>query len=174
MNRLTSRERLLLVLFLSAFFVVGNVMLLTSLGQRHARLRADLAAKRSELHSMKTLLAESGPWAEREAWLAAHLPPLSNPEQAGVKLLEQIKTAASAHGVLLESPELGGVETQSACRSVAVQLVAKSSWENLIRFLHAMQQPDRFIVFEDANLQADPSNPSQMLCRFKIAQWYAL
>lgn len=173
MNRLTSRERFLLALFLGALFLVGNWMLLAGAFQRHARLRADLAAKRSELHSMEKLLSESGSWAEREAWMEAHLPKLENPEQGGVQLLDLVKTAARDHEVALESPELGGVESQSVCRSVSVQLAARCSWENLVRFLHAMQQPGRFIVFENVSLQADPANSGRVLCRFKISQWYA-
>jgi len=173
MSRLTSRERLLIAIVAGTIFLLGNMTLLSSLAGRHARLQADLAAKRSEIQSLKRLLAGSEPGAGHEAWLAANQPKLTNPEQAGVQLLEQIKEAARANEVLLESPELGGIEVKPTCRSVSVQVSARGSWANTVKFLHALQQPGRFIVFETANLQIDSGNAARMLCRYKIAKWYA-
>lgn len=174
MNRLTSRERILLVLVLGVLFVLGNMSLFSWLSGKNAKIRTEFASKRSELKSMKVILEGGQLWAEREAWLNANQPKLTSPEQAGVQLLDQIKEVARANDVLLESPELGGLEVQSACRSVSVQVATKSTWPNLVKFLHSMQQPGRFIVFESANLQIDPSNATRMACRFKIAKWYAL
>ena len=174
MNRLTPRERVLIYLVAGVLFAVGNLALLTSLKSRHLHLKTDVAQKQAEIQAMKGLLAESSQWAARQAWLTAKQPRLTNPEQTRVQLLEQIKEAARANDVLLESPELGDLEVQTAYRSVSVQVTAKSSWESVVKFLHAMQQPDRFIVFETANIQIDPGNANRMACKFKIAKWYAL
>ena len=174
MNALTKRERILLTSVAVLLFGLGNLALLSWMTGYNARVQSDLRAKRSELASMKAILAERDQWTAREAWLDAHQPKLSNPEHAGVLLLDEIKEAARSNDVLLESPELGGVETQTACRSVTVQVATKSSWPSLIKFLNALQQPERFIVFESANLRIDPGNPARMACRFKIAKWYAL
>ena len=174
MPRLTARERLLLSLFLGALFLLGNVILWSALLGRNARLQADLAAKRSAIQSMRALAAEAEKWSARDAWLNAVQPGLTNPEQAGVQLLDEIKAVARANEVLLEGPELGSVETEPARRSVFVQITAKSSWASLVKFLHAVQGPERFVVFETADFQVDPANASRMICRFKIAKWYAL
>ncbi|MEI8234239.1 MAG: GspMb/PilO family protein [Verrucomicrobiota bacterium] len=173
MNRLTPRERRLFGLLAALLILLANGALLASLARRHARLRAELAARRTEVQSLQTLVTEGPEWAARAAWLDAHQPRLTNPEQAAVQLLEQIKAAASAQDVLLEAPELGGVEARAACQSVSVQCTAKSSWPGLVRFLHALQQPDRFLVFETASIQSDPANASRLSCRFKISKWYA-
>ena len=174
MNRLTQRERVLRATIAVLLFGLGNLALLSWMMGRNAGIQSDLRAKQTAIASMKTILAERDQWTAREAWLDAHQPKLTNPEQAGVLLLDEIKEVARANDVLLESPELGGVQTQPACRSVAVQVATKSSWPSLVKFLHALQQPDRFIVFESANLQIDPGNPARMAGRFKIAKWYAL
>lgn len=174
MNRLTRRERILIYIVAGGLFIAGNLMLLTSLKNRHVRIKADLAQKRTEMQAMKVILAASDQAAARQAWWTANQPRLTNPEQTRVQLLEQIKEAARANEVLLESPELGNLEVQSAYRAVSVQITTKSSWANLVKFLHAMQQPDRFIVFETANIQIDPGDATRMACKFKIAKWYAL
>jgi len=174
MNRLNSRERFLIYFLSGALFLLGNWMVFGSLARRNVGLQADLAAKRSEIKSMQALVTGAEEEARREAWLNATQPKLTNPEQAGVELLAQVKELARANEVLLESPELGRVETQPACRSVSVQLSAKGSWGNLVKFLHAVQTPESFIVFDSATLQVDPSNAKRMACQLKIAKWYAL
>ena len=174
MNRLTPRERILVYIVAGVLFAVGNMALLSSLQKRQIRIKADLAQKQSEIKLMQTLLTESDPCTTRQAWLTANQPRMTNPEQSGVKLLEEIKETARANELLLESSELGNLETQAAYRAVSVQFTAKSSWPNLVKFLHAMQKPDRFIVFETANMQIDPGNATRMSCKFKIAKWYAL
>ena len=173
MKRLTPRERFLVALVAGILFALGNVALVNWLYNRNISLRADLAGRSNEIKSMKALLATRDQWAAREAWLNATQPKLTNPEQAGVQLLDQVKEAARANNVLLESPELGSIKTEAACRTVSVQVSTKSSWESLVKFLHTMQQPDQFIVFETANLQIDPGNAGRMACKFKIAKWYA-
>lgn len=172
-DRLTPRERILLAAVAALVFGLFNLILFSWMLGRDSDTRAALRAKRSEIGSMKSILAERELWTARDGWIDAHQPKLANPEQAGVRLLDEIKEAARANDVLLESPELGSVETGASRRSVTVQVAAKSSWPGLIKFMHALQQPDRFIVFETANLQLDPGNPARMACRFKIAKWYA-
>ncbi|MDD5350824.1 MAG: GspMb/PilO family protein [Chthoniobacteraceae bacterium] len=173
MNRLNTRERFLIYFLAGALFLLGNWAMLGSLVNRQARLKADLAAKRSEVHSLRSLVAGNAEALTRDAWLSGVQPKLTNPGQAGVQLLDQIKETARANEVLLENPELGSVETQPACRAVSVQLTAKTSWSSLVRFLHALQTPERFIVCESATLQVDPADAKRMTCRLKIAKWYA-
>ena len=174
MNRLTSRERLLLCLFAGTLFLMGSLFLFGALARRHVRLRADLVATRAEIASMQSLVAEAGVWSARAAWLNATQPRESDPGQAGVQLLEKVKAIARAQDVLLENPELGSLEAQPFCQAVSVAFSTKCSWPSLVKFLHAVQAPGRFLVFETATLQADPGNAARMHCQFKIAQWYAL
>lgn len=173
MNRISARERLMLGIVLGIFFVLANLAVLSSLKKKHAQISADIAARKTEVASLKSVLADRENWAKRDAWLSATQPKLANPDQAGVALLEEVKQTAKAGNVLLESPELGALESQPAYRSVAVLVQTKSSWEALIGFLNSLQQPDKFIVFESADLRIDPGDPTQMRGRFRIAKWYA-
>ncbi len=173
MNRLNSRERILVCLLAGALFILGNWSLLGSFAHRMAAVKADIAAKRSEIRSMQALVAESEGAAARDAWLTSAQPKLGNPEQAGVQLLDQIKETARANEVLLENPELGKLDAQADYQSVSVQLTAKATWSGLVKFLHGLQSPERFIVLENVSLRVDPADAKRMNCRCKIAQWYA-
>jgi len=173
MNRLTSRERFLILLVAGTVFVLLNWMILGLLMQRHARLAADLATKRGALASMQNVLNGEREAATLRDWIAANQPRLENPEQAGVALLEEIKAAAQAVELSLENPELGSLEERPSCQAISVQFVVKGSWAALVQFLHAMQAPERFIVIENAVLQADPADAKRMAAQLKIAKWYA-
>jgi hypothetical protein len=173
MNRLTSRERYLIYALAIVLFALVNWGLIGWIGQRYSQLQATVSAKRTELRSLQTLMTDEPTFAAREAWLASTQPKLVNPEQAGVQLLDQIKTAAKDLQIRLENPELGTVETVQSNRSVSVQLTAKSSWPGLVKFLHSLQTPENFIVIDSATLQVDPGNSKQMTCQLKISKWYA-
>ncbi|XHR27282.1 MAG: GspMb/PilO family protein [Chthoniobacteraceae bacterium] len=173
MSRLNSHERFLMGLLAGALFVLGNWTLFGSFASRLARLKADIATKHSEIRSMQSLVDEDKYSAARDGWLQASLPKMGNPEQAGVQLLDQIKEVAKGNEVLLENPELGSVDRQSQYQAVSVQLTAKASWAGMVKFMHALQSPGKFMVLNSVVLQVDPSNAKQMSCRFRIAKWYA-
>jgi hypothetical protein len=173
MNRLTSRERILVAVVIGIVLVLGNLLLGSALLKRHDFVRASLVRKQTELKSLQALVADRALWAEREAWLNEKQPKLTNREQARVALLDEVKAAARSHNVLLENPSLGSIDTQPSAQSVTVQVETKSAWADLLGFLNTLQQPDHFIVFETANLQVDASDPTRMRGRFRIAKWYA-
>lgn len=173
MNRISPRERFLIGLLGGALFLLGNWALWGSVAGQYRRLKSDISVQQSDIRSMQKMIAEGAETAARDAWIHATQPKLTNPEQAGVQLLDQVKETARASEVLLEAPELGSVETQPLYRSVTVQVRVKSSWPNLIKLLHALQAPERFVALDSATLQVDPANPKQMTCQLKIAKWYA-
>ncbi len=172
-NRLSSRERGMMAAVLGIVFVFANLMVFSTFKKKHTQVSADLAARKLELNSQREILAQRDLWAQRDAWITAKQPKLESRERAGVALLEDIKQAAKAHNVLLESPELGTVDSQPLYQSVSVGVQTKSSWAALIAFLNTLQQPEQFIVFENANLKIDPGDKTQMRGQFRIAKWFA-
>jgi hypothetical protein len=173
MNRLNPRERTLIGLLAGALFLLANWTILGSGLRRHAQIQASLAATRAEIRSLEMVIADEATSAKQEAWLAAHQPKLTNPEQAGVELLDRIKESARTCKVAIENPELGTLESLPQGRCVSVQITAKGGWKSLIPFLHALQSPEDFIVFDAASILADPGNAQQIICKAKISKWYA-
>jgi len=173
MNRLSKRERILLAIIVGIVVVFGNLFLISALQKNYSLIDASLARKQVELKSLKQMFVERDLWAKRAAWVTQKQPKLANRDQARVTLLDEVKTAAKAKNVMLENPALGSIEAQPAYQSVSVNVETKSSWSDLIGFMSALQQPDRFIVFETANLQIDTSDSTKMRGRFRIAKWYA-
>jgi hypothetical protein len=174
MNRLSLRERNMLIAIIGVVFVLGNMMLLSSLSKRRAQINADFTAKQLELATVKQAIADRDQWAKRDAWLTAKQPKLTNAREAGVALLEQVKQVTRANDVLFEKPIILASEEKPAnYQPICVEIETKSSWPALVKFVHAMQQPDQFIVFESTKIQIDPSDPTRMQGHFRIAKWYA-
>jgi hypothetical protein len=80
---------------------------------------------------------------------------------------------ASKHNVLIENPALGTGDATPDRQSVFASIDVKSPWPPLVRFLYDVQQPESFVVFESVTLNIDPSDPTLMRGKFKIARWFA-
>ena len=172
-QQMTQRERTLAMLVGGILFVFVNLFLVKYFVNQHRQLRADLAAKAITLDTMHTLLAERDLWLQRAHWLGEKQPPLTNSDGAAVALLEAAKEIAKKHSITLENSVLGKVDNKPHYSAVSVNFDTKSKWQDLVAFLREMQAPEQFIVFENANLQKDSGDQTQMRGRFKLAKWFA-
>jgi Tfp pilus assembly protein PilO len=171
-QQLNRRERILLGLIALLVFGFGNLFLWEWLLGSLEQARTDIAARRQLRAQQEVFVRERDLWQQRAEWLQLHQPRQPNPGEA-TALLDQVRQIAQKHNVLVERPNLGGLETQPHYQSVNVSLETKSPWEPLVRFLYEMQQPESFVVFESINLAIESGDPTQMRGRFRIARWFA-
>jgi hypothetical protein len=178
-SQMSSREKVLatvvsclitsVVLYFAAQFFLRN----------HQNLKSQLANKTSELQSMKTLIVERDLWVERDAWLQQHQPRMTDPNVAGPNLLTEIKEIGKKHSILPMDANVGLPEPASRTggraqdQSVTVTFNAKGKWPDLVNFLHSLQGPTEFVVFQKAEIQVDKSDPTQIGGTFAIAKWFA-
>ena len=171
-HRLNARERVLSMIVGGALFLLVNYIIWSWISGTLAQARTDIAARKSARAQQSVFLKERGMWEKREAWLKKTQPTLKGPGEAST-LLEQVKEVAGKHNVLVENPSLGGVDSTPTHQATFVSVETKSPWQPLVRFLHEVQQPESFIVFETVNLQIDSADPTMMRGKFKIARWFA-
>lgn len=172
-ERLTPRERLLSALVAGVVFLLFNVVVIGVGARKATQWRAAAATKGAEVRGLETLYAERAMWEGRAAWLRERQPALANEGSAGVELLDEIKKVAQQHGVTILNPAIGTPQGGRAYRAVKVNIETKSSWEGLLHFLHTLQQPTNFIVFEAVNLQIAADDPAKLHGRFRVARWGA-
>jgi hypothetical protein len=172
LQRMNRREQVLAGLVALVVFLLVNVFLWSWLFRAIGDSRVEVA-KRKQAHNEKTvLLRESDLWSKREQWLREHQPDFHGASDASA-LLDQLKQIAGKYSVLIENPAIGNSPAAGAYQSVFASIETKSPWPPLVHFLYDVQAPDAFIVFESANIAIDPSDPTQMRGKFKIARWYA-
>ncbi len=177
LERRTPRERKLLLLVGGVFFLLINLLLVRTLFQQMTTLRTEVNAKSSLLASQNTLLAQAGLWTERANWLQQRVPQMTQGrDRASVDLLNDLETLTRNHGLLLENPPVinpaENTPPGALHRPVSVSIETKGTWNALVRFLHAVQQPERFIVFESASVASDPSDNNLLRGKFRVAKWY--
>jgi len=170
---LNPRERFMALAVGVILFALLNLIGFSLFRSGQRQRQEALDAKRASRDELRSLLAGRALWDGREQWLAAHQPRLENRDRAAVALLEEIKAVARERNVLLENPQLGTIEAGPQRQAVSVNVETRSSWEALIKLLSTLEQPEKFIVLETANLQIDSSDPTRMRGRFRIARWYA-
>jgi hypothetical protein len=171
-QRMNPRERMLAWIVAGALIVLLNVVILSWLFGALGRARTDLAARKAARTEQALFVKERDLWIKRDQWIRKHQPTLKNPAEASV-LLDQLKQIAGKYNVLIQNPAIGSGETTPNHQAVFASIETKSPWPPLVHFLYDVQQPDAFIVFENASLAVDSSDPTMMAGKFKIARWFA-
>lgn len=167
------REKRLAIIVGGIVALMVNYWLIEFFIKNQRQLRADFTRKTQELALKRTLFEEKAKWEQRDAWVRSKQPRLTNEASAGVALLDEVKETAKKTNVLVEAPSIGTPEKRAQMTAVTVNIETKGSWESLCGFLREMQGPERFIVFETANIQVDSTDKTQMRGKFRVAKWFA-
>jgi hypothetical protein len=171
-QRMNRRERLLAGLVVGVVALLVNLFIWNALLGAIGSARKELSDRRAARKTQTVFMKERDLWLKREAWLKKHQPALQSAGEAST-LLDHVKEVAKKHNVLVVNPAIGSGQAAPSHQSVFASIETKSPWPALVGFLYDIQQPDDFIVFEDANLAIDSSDPTMMRGRFKIARWFA-
>jgi hypothetical protein len=171
--RMNRRERILSVTIATVVFALINVFIWSWVLGAVGRTRADLALRKATRKEQEIFVKERDLWAQRERWLEQHQPPFNGAGEASTLLEQQLKPVAAKYNVLLENPQIGSGETTPSHQTVWASVETKSDWASLVHFLYDVQQPEAFIVFENATLAVDGGDPTKMRGKFKIARWFA-
>jgi hypothetical protein len=172
LGRMNQRERLLALSVAGILFLLINLGIWGALFRMSAGARADYASKHATRAEQKVYLEEEHMWKKRAEWLKKKQPRLTNPAEAST-LLTQLKQIAGKYNVQIDNPQIGAVETAASHQAVSASFETSSGWSSLVHFLYDAQQPEAFTVFENVNLMVDPTDPTVMRGRFKIARWFA-
>lgn len=171
-QRMNPRERKLAWLVAGALFLLLNLLVWSKLFGSLSNAQAELALRKDTRNEQSVYMKERDLWARRDQWLKKHQPTLKSAVEAST-LLDQVKEIAGKHNVLIERPAIGAGDSAADHQSVFASFETKSPWPPLLRFLFDVQQPESFVVFESVQLQIEPSDPTMMRGRFKIARWFA-
>jgi hypothetical protein len=172
-HTLSPREKKLAWIVGTAAFIFTNYLVIEWAWRQHDQLQASIVSQKKQLLLIESLFGNSDFWNKRESWLQSQQPHLDNPDTAAVQLLDLVKAVAKGQEVLVENPVIRVPERQPEYISVSVEVETKSTWAPLVHFLYELQRGAQFIAVESANLKIDPTDPTQVRGRFRIARWYA-
>jgi hypothetical protein len=179
-QRLSARERTLLLIVAGAVFVLANLIGVSALAGAFGELRRDCAEQSANLQVQRIFASRQPDLVQRTNWLQARQPVLVSRDRAGAGLLNQIQQFARASGVIVTNPQIKPLPPPSESRgtgsadyqAVTVEVETQSGWAGAKKFIEAMQQPENFLVFDLATLRSDP-DPAIIRGHFQISKWYA-
>lgn len=172
-KRMNQRERTLAALVGGVLLLLINLFIWSWILGAIGRGRTELAERQELRKQQEIFMKEQDLWKKREQWLQQHQPVFKGAGEASTLLEQQLRPVAAKYTVLVENPQIGSGESTPNHQSVWASIETKSHWDSLIHFLYDVQQPEAFIVFESVNLVIDPSDPTMMHGKFKIARWFA-
>ena len=182
-QRMNPRERVLSLLVAGTVFVLANLFAISYLLGAFHDLGAQYADGAQAL-KRETFWAQSQPmWEQRGRWLREKQPVLTNRDRAPTQLLEQVQGTARANQVLVRNQQLRALAGTSGpaaeaggppeYQAVSVHVETESDWKQLVGFLALLQQPENFIVFDQASVHTDPGDAKLMRCTFEVSKWNA-
>lgn len=172
MRPLTKSEKKLLIIFLTAIFLIGNLFGMSFLFHKQESLQARLLTLQNGQREAKSWLAEKETWRKREAWLKNKQPKLQSPGEASAALLESLQTSARSQSITILEQSFAESDPQPAYQEIVVNLKVSGALESLTRWLVELQQPAYFQALPAFSMKSD-TDPSRVVCELTVARWYA-
>ena len=179
-QRLSARERVLLLVVAGTLFALANLVAVSALTRTFSSLRR-ACEEQSDTLKVQRLFARDQPmWNQRMAWLRTNQPVLASRDRAGASLFDQVQQLARASGVIITNQQIKPVlnaaaESRSSSadyQAVSVEMDTQSDWGGLSKFLYSVQQPKSFLVIDLTTIRSD-TDPATIKGHFQISKWYA-
>ena len=166
-----NRERVLLVLFLSALVIGGGLIGWRTFSGHLAAEKKRLVQKENQLIEARRWLDEEEIWLARESWLSENLPPPYEGPQTDAEFVRE--TQASLASSQIEIVEQRIQETAVGARFVeaGIDLVLTAPLENFVRWLHETQKIDSGRVIRRIKLKSDEAD-AKMKAEVSLVQLY--
>lgn len=155
MREPTKSERLLLVVFAAMIMVFLGLLLRGWLQRAMSQQQSQQEVLREQLVELRRWQGEKQIWEERGRWLAGNPLPAWEQENSDASFVQDLQRSVAASGIEILSQRLAENLTAPGFESVSVQLVVRASTEELVRWLHDLQQPGKFLAVNQLNIRAD-------------------
>jgi hypothetical protein len=171
MRALTKSESLLLSIFGAAILILLLLLGWQSLQRGLSGQRQRAAALQGQLDELQQWVGQEALWRTRGEWLAAHPLPLWQREASESGLVQDLQNSLAGASINIINQSLAGTEQFGDFFAVTVQLTLRATTEELVRWLHATQQPGEFIQIQQLNLRAD-NEPPNLRAEVRLTRYF--
>ena len=177
-QRISQREKRLLLLVLGTAFILGNLLALTTIARSFRTLRQDYRDKNDEWKFASNFIQDKATWDTRAEWLRKTQPKMTSRDSVSYALLDQVQGLGRQYKVIITNskirPVSPGDKVSPDYQAVTMEIDTRSDWGDLVRFMNALQQkPENFLAFDEARLHSEPSDPATMIGNFRLSKWFA-
>ncbi len=179
-QRISPRERVLVLAVAGTAFLLANLWAVSTLTGAFRELRRTVADQSTNLQVQRLFASDQPKWAQRMQWLRQKQPVLASRDRAGASLLDQIQQLARGSVVLISTQKIKTLSEMTAehtsdnpdYQEVAIEITTQSDWSAITKFIQSVQRPENFLVFNAATVSSD-TDPATIKGHFEIAKWYA-
>jgi len=148
------REKLLLIVFVSALLIAGGALAWNWLSRDLAVRQARLAEKESQLVELRRWLDEKPTWENREKWMNEHPLPTYQKQRSEAEFVQAIQASLGKYGVQTVDQRIQETREGAVFVEVPIDLTVDATLEELIRWLYDVQRPDAFRVISQIRLRS--------------------
>ncbi len=165
------RELILVSALLAVLAIVGHIVISDLLTARGERIQEEHHQLKLKLVDSQTLLEERDAWLEKRNWIQSHQPRFVSDEEAEKELL-QVATSAENRALQVERRELLEIQREANSVEAGMNLQVTGKLEDLLNWLHQIQNPKQFREIRKLSLTPDPANVAKVTCRLTLIRHY--
>lgn len=176
MNRLSGREKILLLACCLVVFTMANLIGFRIMKRNWGGGSGEIKVLESELADLEMWLDEADRADQRDRWLRSNIPRETSMTRAQGDLLQSLQDDLFERKIKIEKQSLKEPEMNDWFQSVAVSLRVRGSEKSIIEWLTTLQGAKKFQVIERLELELDRKSKEkepQMVCEIILARWFA-
>lgn len=163
MRPLTRNERMLSLAVGTCVFLIANMLGVRWIAGELRAWRADIVRLKTEVAAAKQVMLEEPYWHARQAWMENHPLPRYDEEQSLANFLEEMRAGLKQRNLKIESQQPMAPEVLGSLATVDVALKVEGRLEDIVRWLHAVQQPGEYLLVRKFKLnQASGKNTMEL------------
>lgn len=170
---MSAREKKLLILFMTAGFIVVNFFIYSLYAQKKSLFTAELDSAKARLQQAIAFQNSSTELAEEMQWLAENEPQPSVYQTVQTQLQQFAEAQARNLGLTIKSQELLPTDTSGAHYNRAqVKINLTGQEQALYRWFDAINDPAQFRSAYQIRLTPNGKDDTLIDCSATLSQWF--
>lgn len=163
MRALTRNERTLAIALGAVFFLMLNLVGMRWIANQLRSLRGEITAQRAEATAARQLLTQRPFYVAREEWLKTHPLPVYDERLSQSEFVQSVNAGVQSHKLKIISQVPSEAERTGTLAVTKIDLTINGRLEAIVRWLHAIQQPGKFMFTEKFTLKRGEDGNSMEL-----------
>lgn len=173
MRKLAPSEKTLFFVLCGAVFLALNLLSLKLFLNIHQNLQSKITAVKTQIAEGRAIITMAEALQPATEWINKHPLPLWNNDQASAELLKCERNEAEKNGLKIIEENLLPPHASPYAESVSVQAKISGSFEGLVKFLFALQNPTAWRAINKFTIKSD-SEPTKVVIDLEIKQYFKM
>ena len=172
MRKINANEKRLLLIFMGAMVVLGNLVLLRQGLNLSSQYQNELASLREELANDIRLEGQAEYWEARSLWRKQNPLPVFDPGKSDSLFVEKVQQSLTASGLTIQEQQIKDSQRQDGFVATVLFLKVTGNLEGHIRWMAGMQKPGNHLRITKFTLKSS-EDASSMTASMELSQFFS-